>query len=350
VTLPEGRPPAKPSRSGIRRYAGGALAVAVIVVVFALLLPRIADYAEVIDVIRGLSLEAIAALTVAAIVNVATFGPPWMAALPGLTYRQSMVLTQTSTALSSAVPGGDAVGIGVSYGMLRQWGFEPHPVAVAVLLTGLWNQMLNVLLPLLALALLLLEGERQPLLTTAGLIGLAAVVAVGVGLGMVLRGERQAAAVGARAERLANPVLRLVRRPPLHNLPETFVHFRRETIEVLARRWHWITIAQLVGHLTVFAVLLVALRVTGVSQDEVDWVEALAAWGLIRLLTAIPITPGGLGVVELGLSGALVGFGADNAEVVASVLLYRALTYVPPIILGALLGLTWRRHRVPDTT
>ena len=41
-------------------------------------------------------------------------------------------------------------------------------------------------------------------------------------------------------------------------------------------------------------------------------VEALAAWSLIRLLTAIPITPGGLGIVEVGLSAALVGFGGPQ--------------------------------------
>jgi uncharacterized protein (TIRG00374 family) len=96
----------------------------------------------------------------------------------------------------------------------------------------------------------------------------------------------------------------------------------------------------------VFGVLLVALRATGVGSDEVSWVEALAAWGLVRLLTAVPLTPGGVGIVELGLSGALVGFGAHNAEAVAAVLLYRALTVLPTLLLGAVLGLTWRRHSI----
>ena len=43
-------------------------------------------------------------------------------------------------------------------------------------------------------------------------------------------------------------------------------------------------------------------------------IEAFAAWALVRILGAIPFTPGGLGLVELGLSGALVAFGAANAE------------------------------------
>ena len=126
------------------------------------------------------------------------------------------------------------------------------------------------------------------------------------------------------------------------------VRFRGETVHLLSRRWHVITLAAFVGHLTVFGVLLVCLRATGVPSSEVTWVEAMAAWGLVRLLTAVPITPGGVGIVELGLSSALVGFGAGNAEAVAAVLLYRVLTVVPTLVLGAALGLTWRRHRAPE--
>ncbi len=55
------------------------------------------------------------------------------------------------------------------------------------------------------------------------------------------------------------------------------------------------------------------------------------------------MTPGGLGVVELGLTGALVSFGGSRVDVVASVLLYRALTYVPPIAFGGVCLLVWRR-------
>jgi putative heme transporter len=94
-------------------------------------------------------------------------------------------------------------------------------------------------------------------------------------------------------------------------------------------------------------VLLVSLRVLGVTADEVTAVEAFAAWSLVRLLGSIPITPGGLGIVELGLTTALVGFGGGQAEVVAAVLVYRVLTIVPTLLIGLLTGATWKRHR-PD--
>jgi uncharacterized protein (TIRG00374 family) len=105
-----------------------------------------------------------------------------------------------------------------------------------------------------------------------------------------------------------------------------------------------LTLASLVGSLSVFAVLLVALRALGVSSDEVSSEEAFAAWAFVRLIGTIPITPGGVGVIELGLTAALVGFGGDNAEVVAAVLVYRFLTVVPTILVGLLVAATWRRH------
>jgi uncharacterized protein (TIRG00374 family) len=328
-----------------KRVLGVVAALAVIVAVFVNILPRIADYGAVLDILGRLSNVQLLLLAAVGVLNIATFPPPWMAALPGLTYRQALVLTQTSTALSSAVPGGDAVGIGVSYAMLRQWGFDRQSVTTAVVLTGLWNQLINVCLPLVALALLTLEGEDQPLLRTAGLIGIAALVVIIGGMVVVMRGEGSARRLGERAQRLASWGLRLAQRHPATGWGPALATFRRDTVALLARRWHWLTLASLAGHLSVFAVLLVCLRVVGVTSEHVNWIEALAAWGLVRLLTAVPITPGGLGVVELGLTGALIGFGGHDAEVVAAVLLYRALTYLPPIILGAIFGLTWRRHR-----
>jgi putative heme transporter len=230
--------------------------------------------------------------------------------------------------------------------MLRRWGFGRRAVAVAVVVTGVGNQLVNVLLPLLALALLLMSGGSSPVLLTAGLIGIAAIAALSAAVALVLWGERQAYAIGRRAQLLANHVLALVHRPPRAGWGEGLVRFRRETIDLVARRWLALAGSLILGHLAVFAVLMVALRVTGVGADEVGWVEALAAWGLIRLLSAVPITPAGVGIVELGLSSALVGFGAHNAEAVAAVLLYRALTVLPTLVLGSVLGLTWRKQRV----
>ena len=73
--------------------------------------------------------------------NVLTYAPPWQAALPGLGFRQAFVVTQASTASTYVAPGGAAPGMAVSFAMLRGWGFSGRPVALAVTLTGVWNQL-----------------------------------------------------------------------------------------------------------------------------------------------------------------------------------------------------------------
>jgi uncharacterized protein (TIRG00374 family) len=131
-----------------------------------------------------------------------------------------------------------------------------------------------------------------------------------------------------------------VRRP---SWGDAAVRFRNQSVDLIRRRWGYLTIATILGHITVYLVLLAALRAVGVGPSEVSALEAFASWSLVRILTAIPITPGGLGVVELGLTGALVAFGGDQEAVVAAVLVYRALTMVPPIALGGLCLVIWRR-------
>jgi uncharacterized membrane protein YbhN (UPF0104 family) len=97
----------------------------------------------------------------------------------------------------------------------------------------------------------------------------------------------------------------------------------------------------------VFVVFYVSLRALDVPPSQVSLVEAFAAWSFVRIIASIPITPGGIGVVELGMTGMLVGFGGNNAGVVAAVLVFRFLTAVPTLLLGLAGALTLRRHRPP---
>lgn len=318
--------------------------VAVVVAVFVFLLPRIADYRDVWGVLRELGWEDWLLLAVATLLNITTFPPPWMAALPGLRYRQALVMTQASTALSIVAPAGAAVGMAASYSMLRSWSFAPGPVGLAVAVTGIWNQLSNLAFPLVALALLTAAGEEHPALRTAALVGVVVLAVVLGAFGLGLSSARRARRIGDLAARFADRAKRLLRKKPVSWSGESFGRFRADALGLLERRWHVITAATLLGHLTVFVLLLVCLRAIGVSDSEISWIEAFAAWSLIRILGALPLTPGGLGIVEIGLTGALVAFGAPNAEAVAATLLYRALTVLPTLALGLLAAATWRTH------
>ena len=323
------------------------IGIAVVVATFAFLLPRIADYRDVWGVFETLSWADAAVLAGAVLLNLVTFPPPWMAALPGLRFGQAFAVTQASTASTYIAPGGAAVGMGVSFAMLRAWGFPGPAVGLAVAVTGVWNQLAMLSFPAIALALLAWSGAAHAALDSIAALGLAIFVVVVGAFAAGLSTPALARWIGDRVSRMASSSLRLIRRGPVGWGGESFVRFRSQTNRLLSRRWHTLTLATVAGHLTVFVVLLVSLRALGISADDVSAVAAFAAWSLARLLGSIPLTPGGLGVVELGLTTALVAFGGDQVEVVAAVLLYRAVTMIPTLLIGLVTGVTWKRYR-PD--
>ena len=73
----------------------------------------------------------------------------------------------------------------------------------------------------------------------------------------------------------------------------------------------------------------------------------LVAYGLANVLAAIPITPGGLGVIEAALTALLVGFGTPRGVATLGVVVYRLFNFWAPIPLGGLayLSLQASRHQ-----
>jgi uncharacterized protein (TIRG00374 family) len=178
----------------------------------------------------------------------------------------------------------------------------------------------------------------------AGVLGVAALVASVVLLGLLLRSEEAAARIGRTAGRVVSRARGLFGAEPVTGWDRATTKFRSRTVLLLHARWHWLTLATLVSHLSLFAVLLLALRFVGVGAEEVSLAEALAVFAFARLLTAIPFTPGGLGVVEVALITGLAAAGGARAEVAAAVLIFRALTYVLPIPIGVGTYVFWRRN------
>jgi Lysylphosphatidylglycerol synthase TM region len=152
---------------------------------------------------------------------------------------------------------------------------------------------------------------------------------------LMLRSEEAARRFGLLAGRAASRLLRLVGRPPVAGWELATVKFRARTVDLVQRRWVAITVTSLVSHLSLYLVLLVALRDVGVSDAEVGWAEVLAVFAFARLATAIPLTPGGVGFVEGVLFAGLVAAGGDRSQVAAAVLVYRALTWALPILVGS---------------
>lgn len=331
------------SLARVPRPVKAALSAVLVVAIFYFLLRKI-DFADVWAQIRGLSGLELAILGAAAVWNLLTYAFVWMAVTtPQISFGRAMLMTQSTTAVSNTVYGGAAIGIGLTYAMFGGWGYSRSRTTTAVLVSGVWNSFIKLGLPVLALALLALQGDAGGARVTAAAIGLAGLVAAVVAFALILRSEEVARSTGLRAGRLVSRVLAVAGRPPVHGWELATVKFRDRTVELVARRWVAITATSVVSHVSLYLVLLLALRDVGVSQAEVSWVEVLAVFAFARLATAVPFTPGGAGVVEAVLIGGMVAAGGARAEVTAAVLIYRALTWGLPILVGIGCYVWWRR-------
>jgi putative heme transporter len=342
----EQAPPTAKRRSRVRLVVQVAVSLVLVVVIFYFLLKKI-DLGQVWTAISGMTWLELILLGLLAVWNLCTYALVWMAVTPAprLSFAHAMVMTQSATAVTNTVPvTGPAIGMGLTYTMLGSWGYSRSKTTTAVLVSGVWNIFIKLGMPVLALALVLLQGGAGGGRVTAALLGIAGLAGSIVVFALVLRSEEGARRFGLLAGRVASRVLGLVRRPPVHGWELATVKFRARTIALVEHRWPSITVTSLVSHLSLYLVLLVALRDVGVSNAQVGWAEVLAVFAFARLATAIPFTPGGIGFVEAVLIGGLTAAGGDRNQVTAAVLVYRALTWALPILVGVATYLWWRRQ------
>jgi len=340
------QPPATKPRSRTRLIVQAVFSLVLVVVLFYYLLKDV-DLAQVWAEIQAMTWREDAILVVLAAWNLATYGLVWMSVTPGLGFGRAMVMTQAASAVTNTVPTvGPAIGTGLTYTMFRSWGYSGSRTSVAVLVSGVWNTFIKLGLPVLALALVLLQGGAGGGRVTLAVAGIGVLVAAIVVFALLLRSEQLARRFGLLAGRVASRLLRLVRRPPVHGWELATVKFRARTLELLEHGWVPITAATLVSHLSLYLVLLACLRAVGVSDDEVSWAQVLVVFAFMRLITIVPFTPGSAGVVELALIAPLVAAGGDREQVTAAVLVYRALTWGLQIPVGVACYLWWRRSQL----
>ena len=312
-----------------KRVVSAIVSLVIIVGIFYFVIPLIADYDEVFATIRAMTTLEVSSLVLVGLWNLITYWFVIVTALPGLRLREAAVVNQASTAVSNTLPAGGALGVGLTLAMLTSWGFTIAAITRSAVVTGIWNNFVKLGMPVLALALLALEGGITPARLTAAAIGIAVLVAAVVLLWMVLKSDRLARAIGRFFGKIVDWFRGRFRREPLGDWDERAAKFRLDTVGLLEHRWLALTLATLLSHISLYLVLLLALRNVGVSQEELSWIAVLAAYSFVRLISMVPITPGGVGVVELGYAATLT-IGLDDmarAQVVAAILVFRAITY-----------------------
>jgi len=330
------------------------ISVVLVVAIFAYAIPKIADYRSVWQAFTNMTWLELTSLVVATVFNLFTYWWQNMASIPGLRLPQAAVNNQTTTSIADTIPGGGYIAVGVGYTMYRSWGFPTSVIALSALVTGIWNVFMKLGLPVIALAILAVQGQASGALVLASLVGVAVLAAGVVLFALVLWKKELARRIGDALGRAVSFVLRLIRRPAVEHWGEAAVRFRRQTIDLVSKRGIALTATTIVSHLALFLVLLLAVRHVGVSESEISTAQVLGVFAFGRLVTALPLTPGGLGLVELSYIGGLILAGRAHtnvptevfhAQVAAAVLVFRTLTYGIQIPLGAFTYLIWRFNK-----
>ena len=342
--------------SPTRRIVSGLISIVIVGGIFVFAVPKVADYSEVWKAFQSLTGLELAALVGAMVFNLFTYWWANMAALPGLRLSRAAVLTQTTTSVANTLPGGGAIAVGLTYTILKSWGFTGTNVALYVGVTGIWNIFIKLALPVISIVFLVIAGESGSAYVVAAVVGVI-VLAVAVGLlAALFASERLAYRIGEGLGRVMSFFLKLFRKEPRTGGGDRAVRFREDTIGLVEGRWLRLTLTTILSQVALAFVLVLSLRSMGVSEQDVSTAQIFAVFAFSRLLSAVPITPGGVGVIDLGYIGGLASAAPDGerAAVVAAVLMFRALTYGVQIPLGAFTYLIWRgkkdwRRDSPDT-
>ena len=292
-----------PRPSRLRRIIVGVVTAALIGFAFFGLMPALADYDEVWRAIQDVSGPAMAWLVVVAAVSF-LIGPfPTMAVIPSLRFGRALYSRTVATTAANTIPGGGAIGVGLTYVMLGRWGHTGAEIGASVALTGIWNNLARMLLPAAALIAAAMTGVEMPSLVSGTLIGIASLIVASLAIVIVLRSRLK--------NRVLRPIDRFVAwiRRLMHKPPDPDDSPSQRFLEVIGdavgTRWLRLMLTTLAYHLSLYGCLLAALRTVGIGPADLPWAAVLAAFSLVRLISAIPITPGSLGVTEVGLTGLL---------------------------------------------
>src|SRR5918993_5171097 len=264
------------------------------------------------------------------------------AVVPGLPIRRGMVAYLGSSAVASTFPGpGD---LAMRMLMYRSWGYPATTATVSVAASGFVTVGTKLVLPAIAAVPLFVTGRLTGDAGRFALIGASIAIAVVVVVVVALRRPAFAARVGSVLERVIGAVLRRVGRRGPTGLGDRLVEAREQAISLLAPRWPLALLATTLLTLTRLLLLVMALRFVGIPRDDLTVSQIFATYAVVELLTVVPITAGGAGVVELGYIGMLTGYagGSHVNEVTAGVMLFRLATWIAIIPIGWLTVLWWR--------
>ncbi len=236
--------------------------------------------------------------------------------------------TIASTGVNHVVPGGAAATAAVNYRLLGRAGVGSSSLGFALGLQALGSAVvLNVIL-WVALVVSIPATGFQPLYGLAAAVGATVIATFSLAVVGMLRGR----------DTVANRIAKI-----LGALPRVDEGRVRVAIERLADQ-----LATLAGDRERLRMVIALAAANWMLDAAALWVAIaafgtrpaiaglLVAYGLANVTAAVPVSPGGLGIVEAVLIPTLVAFGTPRAEAAIAVVAYRLANFWLPIPLGAI--------------
>ncbi|MDO8187144.1 lysylphosphatidylglycerol synthase transmembrane domain-containing protein [Conexibacter sp. JD483] len=240
-------------------------------------------------------------------------------------------------ALAKIAPGGGALGAALQYRMLVQAGVGREKAVGGIAVVNVFTFAMVLALPVLTIPTLLRGGVDQNLVEVAAL-GIAVFVVLAIVGSVMLARDSLLIWVGRTIQRIRNRMRR--RSPPVRSLPTRLLRERDRILATFGPRWKR-ALAATVGRWAFdYLTLLAALAAVHASPSPG---LVLLAFCAAQVLTQIPLTPGGLGFVEAGLTGMLTLAGVSAGNAVLATFAYRLFSYWLPLPLG-LVGMLGHRR------
>ena len=325
-----GAPATGRAGGALKRHLRRVALLALTAVSLYLVGPAILDVFSSWDEVRGLDPFLLQMIVIA---TGLAFWCQWV--LLRITLRQhrwtNVVTSQlAATAASRVIPGGGAAANALQYSMLVRGGVPSAAAASGLAAASLMITGIVFALPALALPAVLGHRGIDRDLARAAWAGAAAVVLLlGAGAAL-LRWDAPLRTAGRLVEGALNRVRR--HREPAHGLPERLLRERDLIRDVLSSRWPAALLATAGRWGFDYAALLLALLAVGAEPAPS---AVLLAFCVAQALGLIPLTPGGLGFVEAGLTGTLALAGVASGDAVVATLAYRLAAYWLPLPVGA---------------
>jgi putative heme transporter len=327
------------SRARSRQAAQVVLGLGLAVALLVWGLPYFAktSWADVLTVLGSVSPATAAGLLALTVLGLWCYTFTLTGSLHGLRHWQALIVNVAGSSVGNLLPGGGAAGLAVTYTICRSWGFSRRDISTSAIVTGVWNVMARIALPVVAIAALYSGAEGVPSpLRDAALAATATGLAILAVFVSILVSERAALVIGRGIDRALRPLTR--RSARTMSVRDLVIDLRARISDIVRTGWLKMMLG-LTGFFGVYFVLFVlCLRITDV---DMFYGQVFAAYAIGRLLTAVGVTPGGLGVTETATAAALVAWGADPANATAAVVLFSVYTHLMEVPLGAMGWLAW---------